>query len=133
MSDVRVVLVDLRNRDEIRDVRLGNRRERIKRLRHHALVCRDDEDSDVCRRRAAGAQRFEGFVSGRIQEGDAAAVMLGDVCGDVLSDAARFARDDIRLPDVIQKRRLPMIYVAHHRDDGRSWYPRHKNSISSQK
>jgi hypothetical protein len=51
----------------------------------------------------------------------------------MLRDAARFARDDIRLPNVIQKRRFPVVYMTHHRDDGRSCDSRHNGSISSQK
>ena len=49
-----------------------------------------------------------------------------DVIGaDVLGDAARLARDDVRLPDVVEQRRLAVVDVAHDRDDRR---PRHQLS-----
>ncbi len=51
----------------------------------------------------------------------------------MLGNTTRLARDNSGLPDVIQEGRLAMVYVAHHRDDGRSRCPRHNGSISSQK
>ena len=55
-----------------------------------------------------------------IEEGDGATVVERDIRGDVLGDTARLARDNTRLADVIQKGRLAVVYVAHHRDDGRT-------------
>src|SRR6266511_3443754 len=41
-------------------------------------------------------------------------------CGfaEVLGDAAGLARDDVRLAHIVQERRLAVVHVAHHRDDG---------------
>ena len=39
---------------------------------------------------------------------------------DVLRDAARFARDDVRLSDVVEQRRLSVVDVTHDRDDRRT-------------
>src|SRR6185437_8067167 len=39
---------------------------------------------------------------------------------DVLRDAARFTRDDVRLADVIEQRGLAVVDVTHDGDDGRT-------------
>src|SRR3989338_2240642 len=133
MLNICIVLVYLRDCDDEKDAGFFNCGERVERLRHHAFVRGDDENSYVRCRRAARTKRLERLVSGCVKKSNLASIMDRDIGGDMLGDAARFARDDICLPDVIQKRRLPMVYVAHHRDDGRPRYPFHKDSISSQK
>jgi hypothetical protein len=45
-------------------------RERLSRLRHDTVVCRDCEDDDVGRGGAARAHRAEGRMAGRVQEGN---------------------------------------------------------------
>ena len=39
---------------------------------------------------------------------------------DVLRDAARLARDDVRVADAVEQRGLAVVDVAHHRDDRRA-------------
>jgi hypothetical protein len=58
-------------------------------------------------------------VTGRVEERDLAAVVLGLVRADVLRDPARLRLDDGRLADRIQQRRLAVVDVAHDRDDRR--------------
>ena len=38
---------------------------------------------------------------------------------DVLGDSTRLSGNDVSLSDVVQKRRLTVVYVAHNRYDGR--------------
>ena len=64
----------------------------FERLRHDAVVGRDHQDDDVGDLGAAGAHAGEGFVAGRIDEDDLAAVHLDVIGADVLRDAAGFAR-----------------------------------------
>ena len=114
-------LVDLVDRHDDRHVgRLGVV-DRFARLRHDAVVGRDDEDDDVGDLGAAGAHQGERFVAGRVEEDDAAAVADVDVIrADVLRDAAGFALGDLGLADGVEQRRLAVVDVAHDRDDRRA-------------
>ena len=91
---VGVRLVDLVERDD--DRHLGGPRvvDRLDRLGHHAVVRRDHEHRDVGHPGAAGAHRGERLVAGRVEEHDAAAVVLGLAGADVLGDAAALAGGD---------------------------------------
>jgi len=56
----------------------------------------------------------------RIQESDLAAIALNLVRPDVLGDATRLARGDVRLADRIKQRGFAMIDVAENTDDRRA-------------
>ena len=114
---VGVRLVDLVDRDEDRHVRRPRVVDRFPRLRHDAVVGRDDQDDDVGDARAAGAHHRERFVAGRVEEHDVAVVDLHRVGADVLGDAAGFALGDARLADGVEQRRLAVVDVAHDGDD----------------
>jgi hypothetical protein len=117
-------LVDLVDRDDNRHVRRLRVIDRLPRLRHHAVVCRDDEDDDVSDLGAAGAHERERFMTGRVEEDDAAAITHVDVIrADMLRDAAGFALGDLGLADGVEQRRLAVIDVAHDRHDGRAHLP----------
>ena len=92
-------------------------RDRFLRLGHDAVVRRHHENDDVGRLGAAGAHRREGFVARGVEERDDAARRLHVVRTDVLRDAARFTRGDLRAADVVEKRGLPVVDVTHDRDD----------------
>ncbi len=114
---VRPLLVDLVERHDDRDPgRLGVV-DRLDRLGHDAVVGGDDEHDDVGHLGAAGPHRGECFVAGRVDEGDPLAVPLDLVGADVLGDAARLGLDDIRLADPVEKQRLAVVDVPHHRHD----------------
>ena len=87
------------------------------RLRHHAVVGRDDQDDDVGDLRAARAHQREGFVARRVEEHDVAAVDRDVIGADVLRDAAGFALGDVRLADGVEKAGLAVVDVTHDRDD----------------
>jgi hypothetical protein len=112
--------IDLVDRDDERHAGVLGVRDRFNRLRHDRVVGSDDQHDDVGHLRAARAHGGERFVARRIEEGDPAAVFQCDLIGaDVLRDAPRFARDDVRLADVIEERRLPVVDVTHDRHDRR--------------
>ena len=117
---VRVRQVDLVDGDDDRHVGRARVRDRLARLRHDAVVGRDDEHGDVGDLRAAGAHRGERLVAGRVEEGDLPAVDLGLVGADVLRDAAGLGLDDRGLADRVEQRRLAVVDVAHDRDDRRA-------------
>ena len=95
--------------------------DRFARLRHDAVVGRDDEHDDVGDLGAAGAHQGERLVTGRVEEHDAAAVADVDVIGaDVLRDAAGFALGDLRFADRVEQRRLAVVDVTHDGDDRRA-------------
>jgi hypothetical protein len=94
-------------------------RDRLLGLGHHAVVRSHDKDGDVRDLGAASAHRGERFVARRVEEGDPAAVVLDLVRTDVLRDPAGLGRDDTRLADCVEQRRLPVVDVAHDRDDRR--------------
>ena len=94
--------------------------DRFFRLRHDAVVSRDDEDDDVRRLCAARAHRGECRMAGRIEERDLPCRNLDVVRADVLRDAARFTARHSRLADVVEQRRFAVVDVAHDRDDRRT-------------
>jgi hypothetical protein len=113
---VGVCLVDLVHGHHDRHVRRLRVVDRFFRLRHDAVVGRDDQHDDVGDLGAAGAHERERFVTRRIQEHDATAVDVHGVRADVLRDAARFALGDLRFADAVEQRRLAVIDVAHDGD-----------------
>src|ERR671934_230047 len=70
-------------------------------------------------RRAWRSHGREGLGARRVEEGDAAAVVVDLVGADVLRDPAGLGLDDGRLADRVQERRLAVVDVAHDRDHGR--------------
>ena len=118
--DVRVGDVDLVDRDD--DRHLGGARvaDRLLRLGHHAVVCRDDQHRDVGDLGAAGAHRRERLVARRVEEGELPSVDLGLVGADVLRDPAGLCLHDSRRADRVEQRRLAVVDVAHDRHDRRA-------------
>ena len=72
---IRARLVDLVDGDDDRHVRRARVIDRFPRLRHHAVVGRDDENDDVGDLRAAGAHQRERFVTRRVEEDDVLVVL----------------------------------------------------------
>ena len=76
----------------------------LDRLRHDLVVGRHHQHHDVGNLRAAGPHGGEGLVTRGIEEGDLLPARQLDVIGaDVLGDTAGFARDDVRLADVVEQ------------------------------
>ena len=118
--DIRRRQIDLVDRHHDLHMRRGfGVVDRFDRLRHQAVVGRDDEHDDVGHIRAARAHRGEGGVTGRIEKSDARAFVIDRVSADVLGDPAGFARRDARLADRVHERRLAVIDVPHERNDRR--------------
>ena len=90
------------------------------RLRHDAVVGRNDENRNVGDFRAARAHCGKRFVTRRIDERDLAIVLLDGIRADLLRDAAGFAAGDVGLTDLIEQRRLTVIDVTENRDDRRT-------------
>ena len=112
----RVDLVDGDHDRHLGGARVGDR---LLRLRHDAVVRRDDEDGDVGHLRAARAHGGERLVARRVEERDLTAVVLHLVGADVLRDPAGLGLDDGGLANRVEQRRLAVVDVAHDRDDGR--------------
>ncbi len=94
--------------------------DRLDRLRHEAVIRRDDEHDDIGHIRAARAHGGKGGVAGGVEKSDAGPFVIDRVSADVLGDAAGFARRDARLADRVHERGLAMVDVAHERDDRRA-------------
>ncbi len=112
-------LVDLVDRHDDRDASRLGVGNRLRRLRHHAVVRRHHQDDDVGRLGAAGTHRGERRVARGVEEGDLLAVQLDLIGADVLGDAAGFAGDDVGLADRVEKARLAVVDVAHDGDHRR--------------
>ena len=112
--------IDLVDRDDDRNVRGLDVRDRLFRLRHDAVVGRDDEYRHVGDLRAARTHRRKCFVTGRIDEGDLTIVALDGVRADLLRDAAGFACRDVRLTNLVEERGFAVVHVAEHGDDRRT-------------
>ena len=124
---IRVGLVDLVDRDDERHVARLRVRDRFLRLRHDAVVGRDDQHDDVGDLRAARAHRRERLVARRVEERDHALRRLDVVGADVLRDAAGLAARDARAADRVEQRRLAVVDVAHDRDHRR---PRQRDDVA---
>src|SRR3954451_476271 len=121
------LFVDLVHRAHDRHVgRLGVV-ERLDRLRHDAVVGRDDQDDDVGHLRATGTHRGERLVTRGVDEGDRPLVVveLGDdlVGADVLGDAAGLPRHHDGVADGVQELRLAVVDMAHDGHDRRTEVP----------
>src|SRR4030095_3252137 len=118
---VRVRQIDLVDRHDERHARIPRVRDRLDRLRHDGVVRGHDEYNDVGNLRTTSTHGRECFVAWRIEERDQLPSRQRDVVGtDVLRDAASLASHDVRLSDVVEERRLPVVDVTHDRDDRRS-------------
>ena len=117
---VRVVLVDLVDRDDDRDVRRLGVIERLHRLRHHAVVGGDDQHDDVGHPGTACTHRGERLMPRGVDEGDLAVPFVRLVGTDVLRDAPELARDHIGGADRVEELRLPVVDVAHDGHDRRA-------------
>ena len=93
------------------------------RLRHHAVIGRDDQHDDVRDFRAARAHARERFVARRVDEHDLAAVDVNLRRADVLRDSSGLSRGDFRFADRVEQAGFAVIDVAHHSHHGRA---RHK-------
>ena len=93
------------------------------RLRHHAVIGRDDQHNDVRDFRAARAHAREGFVARRVDEHDFAPIDVNFRRADVLRDSAGFSRGHFGFADRVEQAGFAVIDVAHHGHDGRA---RHK-------
>ena len=114
---VGVFAVDLRDRDDDRDLGDPGVADRLDGLGHDTVVGGDDEDRDVGRLRAAGPHGGERLMSRGVDERDAATVAVDLVGADALGDPARFAGDDVRGADRVEERRLAVVDVTHDRHD----------------
>src|SRR3954469_3209908 len=112
--------VDLVDGDDDRHFSCARVRDRLARLRHHAVVRGHDEHRDVGHLRAAGAHGGERLVARRVEERQLPAVVLDLVRADVLGDPAGFGLDDGGLADRVEQRRLAVVDMAHDRDDRRT-------------
>ena len=85
-----VGLVDLVDGNDDRNLGGAGVIDGFERLRHDAIVGRDNEDHDIGDLGAAGAHAGERFVAGSIDEDDLLAVLFDVISADVLGDAAGF-------------------------------------------
>ena len=91
-------------------------RQSLDRLRLDAVVRGHDQDGDVRRLSAARAHLREGLVTRCVDERDGSTVLVNLIGTDVLRDAPVLLRDNVRLPDLVEQQRLPVVDVAHDGD-----------------
>ena len=87
---IRVRLVDLVHRHDDRNVRRPCVVYGLPRLGHDPIVGSHDQNDDIRDQGAPRPHRSEGFVAGRIDEGNLLAVDAGHIGADVLRDASGF-------------------------------------------
>ena len=96
--------------------------DRLKRLWHHAVVCRHDQNRNICRICTTHTHCSKCLMTRRIQEGDLLSVDGYNVRTDVLCDSACLTVDDMRVTDCIQQGCLTMVNVTHDTYDWRTGY-----------
>jgi hypothetical protein len=90
--------------------------DRFNGLGHHGVVGGNHKDYDVRNLGSARSHGREGFVTGRIEKRQLrSAFQLNVIGANVLRDTPGLTRNDILFPDVVQKRCLSVIDVAHYR------------------
>ena len=89
-------------------------------LRHDAIICRNNEDDDICRFCSACTHGGEGRVSRRIEEGNHPLICFHVISTNVLSNATRFSNSNARTSNVVQQRRFTVVYVTHYRHNRRA-------------
>ncbi len=90
-------------------------------LRHDIVISSDDNDTEVGHFGTAGTHGGEGLMARSVKEGDVAAVREFHVIGtDMLGDAAGLACDHVGIADIVEKRSLAVVYVAHDGHDRRA-------------
>ena len=93
---VRFRLINFVHRNDQRYLRRFRVLDSFDSLRHHAVVCRHDQNHDIRRLRTTSTHRSKRGVTRGIQEGDHTVVGFNVVRTDVLGNAARFARGHFR-------------------------------------
>ncbi len=116
---LRVFLVHLVDRNDDRHVSRANVRDRFERLRHHAVVGRDDENRNVRNLCTARAHRRKRFVAGRIDERDlvvASSTVYAPIRCVIppASPPATLARANL-----VEQRGLAVVDVTQHGNDRR--------------
>ena len=89
-------LIDLVHRNHNRHTRRFRVLDSFDGLRHHAVVCRHNQNNDIRCLRTTSTHRGKRGVTRGIQEGDHTVVGFNVVSTDVLGNAARFARGNFR-------------------------------------
>ena len=110
---VRVLPIDLVDRDDHRHPCSFRMLDRLYGLRHDAVISGHHEHHDVGRLCTPRAHRCKRGVAGRIQEGDLALFRFHRIGADMLCDPASFAFGDMAAPDEVQQRGLAVIDMAH--------------------
>ena len=125
--------VDLVCRNHERCFVIAQDLKRLDRLRAKPLVDIHHDDRHIGERPPARTEGGEGMVPGGVDEEEARDVdadlaqsaahpgyrVDGDERGaDVLRDRALLGRDHGRAPDPVEERRLAVVHVTHHADDG---------------
>src|SRR4051812_39580232 len=127
LGGVGPLLVDLVDRDHDRHLGGLGVVERLDRLRHDAVVGRDDQHDDVGDLRAPCTHRGERLVTRGVDEGDRPLVVLqlGDdlVGADVLGDPTGLLRHHVAVPQGVEELRLSVVDVTHDGHDRRTGRP----------
>ena len=89
-------------------------------LRHHAIVGGDDQHDDVGNFRSARTHASESFVTGRVDENDAAVIDDDFIRADVLGDSAGFATCHVGLANGVEQTGFAVVDVAHDGNDRRT-------------
>ncbi len=114
-------LVHLVDRDD--DRRLGRTGvvDGFDRLRHDAVIRRNDQHDEIRHVGATGPHRREGGVARRVEEGDTITRRRPHLIGaDVLGNATGFAGRGIGLAQGVEQRGLAVVDVTHDRNHRRT-------------
>ena len=75
----------------------------LNRLRHDAVICRDDEDGDIRDLGTARAHGRERLMARRIEEYDLLALAVDLICTDMLRDTTSLVRLYMRVTDTVEQ------------------------------
>ena len=94
-------------------------------LRHHAVICCNNQNNDIRCLSTTSTHRGKRCVAWGIQEGDHAVFGFYVVCTDVLGNTTRFARRHFSRTNVVKQRGFTVVNVTH---DGHNWCTRFSRS-----
>ena len=114
---VRAGLIHFIDRDDDGNARRLRVVDRLYRLRHDTVVSRDNEDRDIRDLSTAGTHGGERLMAWGVEEGDISVVDVDTVRTDMLGDAARLGRGNVRVADIVEQRGLTVVDVTHNNND----------------
>ena len=82
-------------------------------LGHNTVICRNNQNYDICNLGTTSTHHSKGFVTRSIEEGNYTLVGLNLISTNLLGNSTRFTCGHIRITDCVQCFSLTVVNVSH--------------------